>query len=328
MLSRCPGSASAITAHADWPGETLQAFTACEAAMDEATVKFKSLFRFRAFEGASEHMPTGPRVNTPLAVNSAGEPLSSAQLLGPPRSRYRPTDLAMRGGTVVNHYAIRSTDVFPPEERPRSRRGPDLRQIPPEFGLAPPRQPQRPARQHDPAPLARSLCRTRKASRDGRHRRGRGGMPRVVRGQPQRGADARDCPTLDQRGCPMTPASDTPRLAFPLAVLAARIMAWGLLGIGLVAGAAWVYTRGPEAGLGLMFSFSVQVLILFAFAHFMHNGSQIAAGLFAVWCIWSLLSSIQGSDDPIATVLGYLFGVLYFVGCAGVVKGFNTKAPP
>jgi Glycosyl transferase family 2 len=98
--------------HGDWPGETLQAFTACEAAMDEATVKFKSLFRFRAFEGASEHMPTGPRVNAPLAVNSAGEPLSSAQLLGPPRSRYRPADLAMRGGTVVNHYAIRSTDVF------------------------------------------------------------------------------------------------------------------------------------------------------------------------------------------------------------------------
>jgi hypothetical protein len=98
--------------HANWPGETLQAFTACEAALDEAIVKFKSIFRFRAFEGASEHMPTGPRVNAPMAVNSAGEPLSSTQLLGPPRSRYRPIDLAMRGGAVVNHYAIRSTDVF------------------------------------------------------------------------------------------------------------------------------------------------------------------------------------------------------------------------
>jgi hypothetical protein len=126
----------------------------------------------------------------------------------------------------------------------------------------------------------------------------------------------------------MTTASDTRRLASPLAVLAARIMAWGLLGIGLVAGSAWIYTRSPEAGLSLMFSYSVQVLILFALAHFMHNGSQIAGGLFAAWCIWGLLSSIQGPDDPIAAALGYLFGVLNFVGCAGVVKGFNTKAPP
>jgi tryptophan-rich sensory protein len=126
----------------------------------------------------------------------------------------------------------------------------------------------------------------------------------------------------------MTPASNTPRLAFPLAVLAARIMAWCVLGIGLVAGSALVYTRSPEAALGLMFSHSVQVLILFAFAHFMQNSSQIAAGLFAVWCIWGLLSSMQGSDDPIAAALGYLFGVFNFVGCAGVVKGFNTKARP
>jgi Glycosyl transferase family 2 len=98
--------------HAQWPGETLRAFTACEAAMDEATVKFKSLFRFRAFEAASDHMPTRPRVNAPVAVNTAGGPLSPAPLLGEPVSRYRPLALAMQGGTVVNHYAVRSTDVF------------------------------------------------------------------------------------------------------------------------------------------------------------------------------------------------------------------------
>ncbi|MBL9050212.1 MAG: glycosyltransferase family 2 protein [Tabrizicola sp.] len=98
--------------HATWPGETLRAFTACEAEVEEETVKFKSLFRFRCFKNASEHMPTAPRIAAPIAVNAAGEPLASDQLLGPPRARYRPVATAMRGGATVNHYAIRSTDVF------------------------------------------------------------------------------------------------------------------------------------------------------------------------------------------------------------------------
>jgi hypothetical protein len=96
----------------DWPGETLRAFTRCEAAMDPELVKFKSLFRFRAFARASDHMPTDPLIPDPQAVNGAGEPLSNAQLLGQPRSRYRPIPLAMQGGAVVNHYAVRSRDVF------------------------------------------------------------------------------------------------------------------------------------------------------------------------------------------------------------------------
>jgi hypothetical protein len=98
--------------HQDWPGETLPAFTACEPAPNPQTVKFKSLFRHRAFASASDHMPTQPRIETPLAVNTAGEPLSSAPLFGQPVSRYQPTEAALRGGTVVNHYATRSTDVF------------------------------------------------------------------------------------------------------------------------------------------------------------------------------------------------------------------------
>lgn len=98
--------------HRDWPGETLRAFTTCEAAPDPEQVKFKSLFRLRAFAGASDHMPTRPLVADPIAVNAAGEPLSNAQLLGAPRSKYHPIPVAMRGGAVVNHYAIRSRDVF------------------------------------------------------------------------------------------------------------------------------------------------------------------------------------------------------------------------
>jgi hypothetical protein len=98
--------------HQTWPGETLRAFTACEAAPHRTTVKFKSLFRHRDFASASDHMPTLPRIETPLAVNTAGEPLSSVQLLGEPVARYQPIRAALRGGTFVNHYATRSTDVF------------------------------------------------------------------------------------------------------------------------------------------------------------------------------------------------------------------------
>jgi hypothetical protein len=98
--------------HTDWPGETLRAFTACEGALDPELVKFKSLYRFRAFGAASEHMPTAPRIPDPVAVNAAGAPLSPAVLHGPPRARFHPVDLAMQGGAVVNHYAARSTDVF------------------------------------------------------------------------------------------------------------------------------------------------------------------------------------------------------------------------
>lgn len=98
--------------HKTWPGATLPAFTACEAVIDPEIVKFKSLFRLSAFAGASDHMPTAPLVEAPVAVNSAGEPLDPAELLGPPRSRYRPIPTAIRGGAVVNHYAIRSRDVF------------------------------------------------------------------------------------------------------------------------------------------------------------------------------------------------------------------------
>jgi hypothetical protein len=82
--------------HQTWPGETLRAFTACEAAPDPATVKFKSLFRHRAFASASDHMPTLPRIETPLAVNTAGRAallraaLRSARRALPPHRRGPP----------------------------------------------------------------------------------------------------------------------------------------------------------------------------------------------------------------------------------------------
>ncbi|MBL4918755.1 glycosyltransferase family 2 protein [Szabonella alba] len=107
-----PWRAFGDNGHKDWPGNTLPAFTACAAAIDPEIVKFKSMFRHRAFAHASDHMPTRPRIAAPRVFSVAGEPLDSDVLRGQPRSKYRPLDLAIRPGACVNHYAIRSSDSF------------------------------------------------------------------------------------------------------------------------------------------------------------------------------------------------------------------------
>ncbi len=107
-----PWRAFGDSGHGDWPGETLPAFTACETAIAPDSVKFKSMFRHRAFDHASDHMPTRPRIPAPRVFSAAGEALEGKVLMGPPRAKYRPLDRAIRPGACVNHYAIRSRDLF------------------------------------------------------------------------------------------------------------------------------------------------------------------------------------------------------------------------
>ncbi len=97
---------------AQYPGETLPAFTACEATPDPERVKFKSIFRHHLFAHAREHMPTQARIPNPVAVNARHEPLAADNLTGEPRSRYRPIDKATAWDAAqINHYT-RSQDVF------------------------------------------------------------------------------------------------------------------------------------------------------------------------------------------------------------------------
>jgi hypothetical protein len=123
----------------------------------------------------------------------------------------------------------------------------------------------------------------------------------------------------------MTSATDTAGATFPLAVLVARVLGWALLVIGVISGGAWIFTRGPAAGFNLMTGYLVLALSYFAFAYFLKKGSKVAAVLFALWCAWGLLDSISGADDPIVAILGYLFGVLNFVGLAAIVKGYISR---
>ena len=95
------------------PDAVLPAFTRCEGHPAPATVKFKSMFRFRKFEHAHEHMPVRPRVDDIRVNNAAGGRLSNKGLFGHKRSRYSPVERAIKPNRAcINHYAVKSRDVF------------------------------------------------------------------------------------------------------------------------------------------------------------------------------------------------------------------------
>lgn len=100
-------------AHVGWPGDVLTKFTQAEATPSEKTAKLKSMFRFRNFTHANDHMPTGPKVKNPKVRSANGNPLSDEGLYSAKRAKYRPLDTALcPEAGCVNHYAVPSRDVF------------------------------------------------------------------------------------------------------------------------------------------------------------------------------------------------------------------------
>lgn len=99
--------------HLDWPGETLPAFTACMTEDFAPQVSYKSMFRFRKFAAASCHMPLEPRIAEPWVRAADGGGLPNDQLYKVDRIRFKPHARAYRPqAACVNHYAVRSRDVF------------------------------------------------------------------------------------------------------------------------------------------------------------------------------------------------------------------------
>lgn len=99
--------------HIHWPGAVLPHFTKAEKWPDPDRVKFKSMFRFRNFDHANDHMPTGPKTAHPTVLSARGDLLDAAALKGAKRAKYRPFDKSIRPkAACINHYAVPSRDVF------------------------------------------------------------------------------------------------------------------------------------------------------------------------------------------------------------------------
>lgn len=94
-------------------GSVLQQFTKAQARPKKRNIGHKSLFRPSRFGRAIDHMPKNPLEKGVVAVNSVGKEIPNAALYRAKQSRYR-CDWAdcTWDGACINHYAIRSQDVF------------------------------------------------------------------------------------------------------------------------------------------------------------------------------------------------------------------------
>lgn len=99
--------------HTRWPGNVLGHFTLAETAPTPERAKFKSMFRFRKFAHANDHMPIHPTIQSPDVRSAEGLPLKDEGLHGKKRAKYHPLDVSLcPQAACVNHYAVPSRDVF------------------------------------------------------------------------------------------------------------------------------------------------------------------------------------------------------------------------
>nr|WP_281495922.1 glycosyltransferase family 2 protein [Marivita sp. S6314] len=97
-----------------WNGEPiLPTFTASQARPRLPNAQHKTLFRPNRFGAAIDHMPKSPLTEDVVLLNSAGVSCNNAALYHPLQSRYRfPGEHLSWENAYINHYAIRSHDIF------------------------------------------------------------------------------------------------------------------------------------------------------------------------------------------------------------------------
>ena len=118
------------------------------------------------------------------------------------------------------------------------------------------------------------------------------------------------------------------RGSYPLASLVARIMLALFIVLMLMGAVPWFFTRGPGAAVQVVIASLPSVLIHAAFVVLLPKGNTIVAVVFGLWCGWGLMSSFSGAENTYVAIAGYAFGVLNFIGIAGVIKGLKAKAAP
>ncbi|WP_444460140.1 FkbM family methyltransferase [Rhodobacter capsulatus] len=95
-------------------GAVLPSFTLTEAQLRKGRAMQKCLFRPEVFAAVHCHMPKHPRKADPVLRSSAGVEMPNAPLFAPQQMRHQTATHAMVSweNAALNHYAIRSQDVF------------------------------------------------------------------------------------------------------------------------------------------------------------------------------------------------------------------------
>ncbi len=101
--------------HKVWPGGTvLEHFTSCDKKPFWATAFHKALFQPRKFQAMTVHMPKFPMRPDATQCNALGEAIDTTALYTMAHERHRgmDRDRLTWDGACVNHYTIKSEDIF------------------------------------------------------------------------------------------------------------------------------------------------------------------------------------------------------------------------
>lgn len=94
-------------------GSVLSSFVQTQRRPRQSNAGHKSFFRPGRFGRCIDHMPKDPVSTSAICVNAKGDVISNKAIYQPNQSRFRVADDHLTWeNACINHYAIRSTDIF------------------------------------------------------------------------------------------------------------------------------------------------------------------------------------------------------------------------